>query len=137
MKKRQGVIYGILVFLILIIGIWWFFFLTREGDSHAEFERQKLANDRIHAMFLLQTNEDLRRNPREMLGKNFPHLIFLKTRDGIDVQIDPVFLKAIEDKARSTRNMYLISSPMCSSSVAAWPVFVRRLKSIRDYRCSP
>ncbi len=107
MKKRQGIIYGVLVALLLIIGVWWFFFLTRETDAHAESERQKLANDRLHAVFLMQTNPEVRANPKAYLSESFPHLVFVPTPNGFEVIIDPEYLKTTEDKARSTRNMFL------------------------------
>jgi two-component system, OmpR family, phosphate regulon sensor histidine kinase PhoR len=107
MKKSRGIIYGVLVALLLVMGAWWVYFLTLETDAHAEFERQKLVNDRLHAVFLIQSNPAIRDNPEGTLGKSFPQLVFTKTPKGVEVQVDPVMLKATRDKARSTRNMFL------------------------------
>ncbi len=107
MKKRRGIIYGVLVVLLLVIGVWWVYFLSMENNARLEYERQKLQNDRLHAIFLLQSNPQMRADPRHILGDSFPHLVFRQTPHGIDVQIDPVYLKANEDKARRVRNMFL------------------------------
>ncbi len=107
MKKNRGIIYGILVALLMIMGVWWVYFLTTESNAQAESERQKLANDRLHAVFLIQSNPQVRNDPEGMLGDSFPQLVFEHTNHGIEVHIDPVILKATDDKARSTRNMFL------------------------------
>ncbi len=107
MRKSRGIIYGILVTLLLVMGAWWFYFLTMESDAHAKFARQKLINDRLHAVFLIQSSPAIRNDPEGTLGKSFPQLVFNRTPEGIDVQVDPVILKATADKARSTRHMFL------------------------------
>lgn len=107
MKKNRGIIYGILVGLLLVMGVWWVYFLTTESNAQAESERQKLANDRLHAVFLIQSNAEVRNDPEGMLGESFPQLIFQHTSQGVEVLIDPMILRATEDKAHSTRNMFL------------------------------
>ena len=107
MKKRRGIIYGVLVVLLLVIGVWWVYFLSMENDARLEFARQKLQTDRLHAVFLLQSNPQMMADPRHYLSDSFPHLMFVRTEEGVDVQIDPVYLKAAEDKARKVRNMFL------------------------------
>jgi len=93
--------------LLLIMGVWWVYFLTTESDARAESERQKLANDRLHAVFLVQSNPAVQADPEGTLGESFPHLVFKRTDRGIEVFVDPVILKATEDEARSKRNMFL------------------------------
>lgn len=107
MRKRRGIIYAVLVVLLLVIGVWWVYFLSMENNARLEYERQKLQNDRLHAVFLLQSNPQMRADPRRYLGESFPHLIFRKTQQGVDVVVDPSYLKASEDKARRVRNMFL------------------------------
>lgn len=107
MRKKRGIIYGVLVGLLLVMGVWWVYFLTTESDAHAKFERQKLSNDRMHAIFLIQSDSQVRNNPEGTLGKSFPQLIFKRTQEGIEVLVDPVVLSAADKKARSTRNMFL------------------------------
>ncbi len=93
--------------LLLVMGVWWVYFLTTESDARAESERQKLANDRLHAVFLIQSNPAVLADPDGALGKSFPQLVFQRTDDGVNVLIDPVILQAIEDEAHSTRTMFL------------------------------
>ncbi|PID81028.1 hypothetical protein CSB20_04460 [bacterium DOLZORAL124_64_63] len=107
MNKRRGIIYGVLVTLLLFIGVWWVYFLTMENDARLEFERQKQQTDRMHAIFLLQSNPQMLSDPRRYLGDNFPHLIFRETDQGMNVLIDPAYMQAAEDKARRVRNMFL------------------------------
>ncbi len=107
MKKNRGIIYGVLVALLLTMGVWWVYFLTSESNAHAESERQKLANDRLHALFLIQSNPAMQNDPEGTIGKSFPQLVFKRTNQGIEVLIDPVILKATEDKARTNLNMFL------------------------------
>ena len=107
MKKNRGIIYGTLVGLLLVMGVWWVYFLTTESNAQAESEKQKLANDRLHAVFLIQSNPEVRNDPEGKLGKSFPQLVFKRTSHGVEVFVDPLVLKAIEKKAHSTRNMFL------------------------------
>ncbi len=107
MKKNRGVIYMVLVALLLTMGVWWVYFLTTETDAHAQFERQKFANDRLHALFLLQSKPSMNVEPGSVMSQSFPHLIFTRTAKGMEVTVDPAIMKATEDKARSTRNMFI------------------------------
>lgn len=107
MNKRRGVLYGILVGLLLIMGIWWMYFLTHEANVHAQFRRQKLTNDRLHASFLMQSDPRVMAEPERWLGESFPHLIFIRKQDTVDVQIDPRVIQEIDSSARKTRNMFL------------------------------
>ncbi len=107
MKKNRGAIYITLVVLLLTMGIWWVYFLTSETNTHAQFERQKLANDRLHALFLLQSKPALDVQPGSVMSQSFPQLDFTRTPSGVEVTINPGVLKATGDKARSTRNMFI------------------------------
>lgn len=107
MKTRLGLVYGILVALLLIMGTWWVYFLTQEGQVHARYQRQKLANDRLHATFLIQSEPRIAAEPERWLGESFPQLRFLKTDHGVDVVVDPDVLRDIDSRARRTRNMFL------------------------------
>lgn len=107
MNRRRGILYGILVGLLLIIGVWWMYFLTHESTVHAEFRKQKLANDRLHAAFLIQSDPRVQAEPERWLGESFPHLVFQRTATGVDVEINPLILQQIEREARKTRNMFL------------------------------
>ncbi len=107
MNKNRGVIYIVLVALQLTMGVWWIYFLTTETDAHAQFERQKFANDRLHALFLLQAKPSINVNPGSIMSQSFPHLIFTRTPSGVKVVVDPAILQATEEKARSTRKMFL------------------------------
>lgn len=107
MNKKRGMLYGILVGLLLIMGVWWMYFLTHESTVHSQFRKQKLANDRLHASFLIQSDPRVRTEPEKWLGESFPHLIFERRPDGVDVLINPEVLQAVDDEARRTRNMFL------------------------------
>ena len=103
MKKNRGLIYGVLVTLLIVMGVWWVYFLTTESNARADIERQKLTNDRLHAVFLIQSNPAVMADPEGTLGKSFPNLIFRRTQKGLDVLIDPVILKTTEDEPKSKR----------------------------------
>jgi signal transduction histidine kinase len=107
MRNRLGIFYVILVVLLLILGAWWLYFLTQVGQDQAEAKMQKLANDRIHAAFLIEANPEVKQDPEGWLGASFPHLRFTRTVDGINVVIDPQVASQIQDEARATRNMFL------------------------------
>ncbi len=107
MLKRRGLIYGILVGLILIMGVWWIYFLSQEGEAHAQVGRQKLANDRLHAAFLLESDPQVKAEPEKLLSEYFPELVFVRHADRISVEINPATLQAIDAEARATRNMFL------------------------------
>ena len=107
MNRRRGLLYGILVCLLLIMGLWWMYFLTHESNLLAEVRRQKLANDKLHATFLIQSDPQVRSDPERWLGDSFPHLRFHRDGDGVDVVIDPVILDRIDREAAKTRRMFL------------------------------
>ncbi|MEN8005773.1 MAG: HAMP domain-containing sensor histidine kinase [Candidatus Krumholzibacteriota bacterium] len=107
MSNRLGVFYFILVLLLLVMGAWWLFFLTRIGNDQAEYEIQKMATNKMHASFLIQADPKVRDNPEAYLGPSFPHLNFVKTANGVEVVVDPLVMKSIRDDARATRNMFL------------------------------
>jgi signal transduction histidine kinase len=107
MKARLGLLYGILVALILVMGLWWVYFLTQEGQVHAQFQKQKLANDRLHATFLIQSDARVAAEPQKWLGDSFPQLQFRTTAHGTEVIIAPDVIQEIDAKARATRNMFL------------------------------
>ena len=107
MSSRLGVFYVILVLLLLVMGGWWLYFLTQVGNDRAEYELQKMATDKLHATFLIQSDPRVRDNPQAFLGPSFPHLVFRKTEAGVEVLVDPSVMRTIRDEARATRNMFL------------------------------
>jgi len=107
MSNRLGVFYAVLVLLLLVMGAWWLYFLTQVGNDRADYEIQKLASDKMHASFLIQADPQVQANPQAFLGPAFPHLRFLRTDSGVEVQVDPEVLKSIREDARATRNMFL------------------------------
>jgi signal transduction histidine kinase len=108
MSKRRGLLYGVLVCLLLVMGVWWMYFLTHESNVHAEFRKQKLANDRLHAAFLIQSDPRVQADPQRWLDESFPHLLFNRLPGGgVDVVIDPRVVDQIDAEARRTRHMFL------------------------------
>ena len=106
MKSRMGLLYGTLVTLLVMMGVWWTYFLTGETSVQADLQLQKMATDRLHATFLIQAEPRVMDNPNEFLKPSFPHLIFTRTAAGLDVQIDPAVLASIEGDARAKRRMF-------------------------------
>ena len=107
MSNRLGIFYVILVLLLLVMGAWWLYFLTNVGNDRAEYELQKLATDKLHASFLIQSDPQVREDPRGWLSPSFPYLIFVKTDTGVEVLVDPEVTRKIHQDARATRNMFL------------------------------
>ena len=106
MNKRLGFIYGLLVILLVLLGTWWVYFLAREGNVHAQFRRQQLASDSLHASIVLQTGSHVPVSA-ESVALSFPGLIIEETPDRITVGIDPAVLAEIGKEARATSNMFL------------------------------
>jgi signal transduction histidine kinase len=107
MSNRLGIFYTVLVLLLLVMGAWWLYFLTQVGNDRADYQIQKLATDKMHASFLIQSDPQVRENPRAYLGSAFPHLVFVKTDTGVEVMVDPAIMRSIREDARATRNMFL------------------------------
>ena len=107
MRIGLGLLYGILVALIVVMGAWWVYFLTHEGQVHADYRRQMLDNERLHAAFLIQADPAVAADPQGRLGEAFPHLVFRHEADGLNVLIDPAVLVEIDDDVRRRRNMLL------------------------------
>jgi two-component system sensor histidine kinase SenX3 len=106
-NKRMGLLYGLLIALIVVMGVWWVYYLTEQGRAQAEHELQKLANDRLHAAFLIQSDPQVRAEPERWLGEAFPHLVFRRTSRGIEVEVRPERIFEIEREAAATRNMFI------------------------------
>ena len=108
MRLRLGLLYGILVALLVIMGVWWVYFLTTENRARTHAELQKLANDRIHAAFLIETDPRVKADPERWLGASFPDLQFIRDADGaLTVRVNPDVRRAILDHDRRTRRMFL------------------------------
>ena len=100
MKTRMGFLYGTLVALLVIMGVWWTYFLTGEANVQADLQIQKMTTDRLHATFLIQAAPRVIDDPAGFLQSSFPHLIFTRTAQGIDVQIDPTVRSETRLRAR-------------------------------------
>lgn len=107
MRNRLGLLYGILVALLLTIGVWWVYFLTHEGQVYTEYRLQKLANDRLHASFLIQADQQIAADPRRYLGAAFPNLVYRRGPAGWNVEIEPSAVAKIRAESATTRNMFL------------------------------
>lgn len=107
MRSRMGFVYFVLVAMICALGVWWIYYLTVEGRLYAEHSLQKLANDRLHASFLIRTDPEVRANPERWLGPSFPNLVFRRTPHGIETEIDPAYVAEVTAEGRRRRNMFL------------------------------
>ena len=107
MRSRMGFLYGLLVTMICALGVWWIYYLTVEGRLYVEHSLAKMANDRLHAAFLIRTDPEVRADPERWLGPSFPNLVFRRTPQGIQTEIDPKVVAELEDEGRRRRNMFL------------------------------
>ncbi len=108
LKLRLGLLYGILVALLVIMGLWWVYYLTTENRAQTEAELQKLVNNRIHAAFLIKTDPQVRADPDRWLGESFPDLVFTRLSDGtVNVEINSEVKASILSKGAHTRRMFV------------------------------
>jgi signal transduction histidine kinase len=96
-----------LTILLIVMAVWWVILLTQEAQARTEAQLQKLAADRLHAIFLLQTSPEIAADPAGRLGSSFPHLRYRQTPDGVDVTIAPEVRDKIHNDARRRRNMMI------------------------------
>jgi signal transduction histidine kinase len=107
LRSRMGLLYALLVAMICALGVWWIYYLTVEGRLYVEHSLQKMANDRLHAAFLIRTDPEVRADPERWLGPSFPNLVFRRTPRGIETEIDPKVVAEVEAEGRRRRNMFL------------------------------
>ncbi len=107
LRSRMGLLYALLVTMLCALGVWWIYYLTVEGRLYAEHSLAKLANDRLHAAFLIRTDPEVRADPERWLGPSFPNLVFRRTPQGIQTEIDPRVVAEVEAEGRRRRNMFL------------------------------
>ncbi len=106
-RRHLGWLYIILTILLIVMAVWWVILLTQEAQARTEAQLQKLAADRLHAVFLLQTSPEIAADPAGKLGASFPHLRYRQTPDGVDVIIAPEVRDKIHNDARRRRNMMI------------------------------
>ncbi len=105
--RRLGLLYAILVVLILAMGAWWTYYIHREGRTYERYQLQRLATDRLHAVFLLELDGRVASDPRAALGESYPHLRFERADGGgWTVSVDPEVTRAIRDEARRRNRMF-------------------------------
>lgn len=107
MRSRMGFFYAVLVAMLCALGVWWIYYLTDEGRLYVEHSLQKMANDRLHAAFLIRTDPEVRADPERWLGPSFPNLVFRRTPHGIETEIDPRVVAQVAAEGRRRRNMFL------------------------------
>ncbi|MFH1845591.1 MAG: HAMP domain-containing sensor histidine kinase, partial [bacterium] len=106
LRRHLGLLYGILVALILVMGVWWVYFLNQDARSYEQYRRQHMSLDRLQAIRLLDTFEAMRTDPAGQLGEVYPFLRFTPTATGHDVSIDPAALAAVSHEARRRQRMF-------------------------------
>ncbi len=107
LHRHLGLMYGILVALIVVIGAWWVYYLTREGHHYESYQLQRYRTDQMHAVYILETVPEARDDPSTMLGRAFPHLLFQKTDKGWEVGIDPAAVADVQKEAARRRRMFM------------------------------
>jgi two-component system phosphate regulon sensor histidine kinase PhoR len=107
LRSRMGFVYALLVTMICALGVWWIYYLTAEGRLYVDHSLQKLANDRLHASFLINTDPEVRSDPERWLGPSFPNLVFRRTPHGIETAINPSVVAEITAEGRRRHNMFL------------------------------
>jgi signal transduction histidine kinase len=107
LQGRSGLLYGILVFMITTMGIWWMYFLSQEDENYQRYQMQRFATDRMHAHYLLSTVPEVAHNPTAMLKESFPHLIFTMGTTGTEVEIDPRAIAEVKQEASHRQRMFM------------------------------
>jgi len=107
LRHGLGLLYGILVFLILSIGVWWTYFLSQEGSHYEKYRLQLYATDRLHAAFLINSVPDIAADPEAALGRDFPELLFERHGGRVTVHIRPEATAAVHAEALRRRRMFL------------------------------
>jgi signal transduction histidine kinase len=105
--RRIEVLYGVLVFLIVTIGVWWAYYLTQEGHHFQDYQMQRLTTDKLHAIYLIQTVPGVAHDPVGLLGERYPHLHFHRVEAGWEVQIDERARAAIVAEAKRRQRMFI------------------------------
>jgi len=108
--RRLGLLYTVLVILILAMGTWWMYYINQEGQNYERYQFQRLATDRLHAVFLLQLDPVVADDPHTALGDTYPHLLFERDGAGWTVSVDPVVHQAVHDEADRRNRMFLAES---------------------------
>jgi len=106
-QDRLGVYYGVLVTLIIAIGAWWVFFLSRETLNYERFQIQRYTTDQLHAVYLIQTVPEVGRDPIGMLQESFPHLLFQYNGTTWQVTVDPAAHDAVHSEGSRRRRMFV------------------------------
>lgn len=105
--RRLGLLYAILVILMLSMGAWWMYYIDRESKNYERYELQRLATDRMHAVFLLELDPRVARDPEAALAETYPHLRFTRTdQGGWTVSEDPAVHQAVHDEANRRHRMF-------------------------------
>lgn len=105
--RRLGLLYAILVTLIVAMGAWWTYYINREGANYERYQLQRFATDRLHAVFLIELDPEVARDPGAALGASYPHLRFTPTNEGWRVIVDPDVERAVREESRRRNRMFL------------------------------
>ncbi len=108
--RRLGLLYAVLVVLILSMGAWWMYYINRESQNFERYQLQRLATDRLHAVFLLQLDPDVAHDPYAVLGETYPHLRFNRQDGGWIVTVDSSVHQAVHDEAKRRNLMFFTES---------------------------
>jgi signal transduction histidine kinase len=105
--RRIEVLYGVLLFLILVMGAWWAYFMAQEGLHYEDYQMQRLTTDKLHAIFLIQSVPDVAHDPLGVLGERYPYLHFHRVESGWEVSVDERAVLAIRAEAARRQRMFL------------------------------
>jgi len=106
-RLNLGFCYAVLVVLLLSMGTWWSYFLVQEGHTHEEIQRQRLVNQKLHAIFLLENNTGINSDELDRLRTSYPFLQIAQTDSGFVVEITPETLAEVRSEAGHRRTMFL------------------------------
>jgi len=104
---RLGLLYGVLVTLIVAMGVWWVYYINREGLNFERYQLQRYANDRLLVEFMLRLDPEAARDPAAVLDADYPHLRCRRDGEAWQVSIDPTARAAVREEARRRKRMFL------------------------------
>ncbi len=107
LQRYSLLLYIAFVIFLLVLSAWWAFFLLREGEHYVNYNLQRYRTDQLHAAYILRSIPEANSDPESQFGSHYPHLIFTRGPDGIDVRIDPAAEEAIRTEGMRRRRMFI------------------------------
>ncbi len=107
LAAHLGIWYAVLAVFLVALGSWWVYFLAQEGRTYEAVQMQRLANERLHALSVIERREDMAFAEFGALAETFPRLRFTRTDSAVVVDIDPEVAAAIRTEAGRRTTMFI------------------------------